>query len=146
MIGLLQRVKQARVEVNGESVGAIEQGILVLLGLEKSDTPLIADKLIDKILAYRMFADAEQKMNSNVQQINGGILVVSQFTLAADTQKGLRPSFSAAMSPQEANALYDVFVVSLRAKYSRVATGIFGADMQVSLVNDGPVTFMLKMQ
>jgi D-aminoacyl-tRNA deacylase len=146
MIGLLQRVKQARVDVNGESVGAIEQGILVLLGLEKSDTPLIADKLIDKILAYRMFADAEQKMNANVQQINGGILVVSQFTLAADTQKGLRPSFSAAMPPQEANALYDVFVVSLRAKYSRVATGIFGADMQVSLVNDGPVTFMLKMQ
>lgn len=145
MLGLIQRVKKAQVDVNGECVGKIEQGLLLLLGLEKMDTHLTADKLVDKILAYRVFADEQNKMNCNVQQIQGGVLVVSQFTLAADTQKGLRPSFSSAMPPAEAEQLYQYFVSQLRTKHTIVQTGIFGADMQVSLVNDGPVTFMLKM-
>lgn len=145
MLGLIQRVKRAQVDVDGECVGKIEQGLLLLLGMEKTDTKATADKLIDKILAYRVFADEQQKMNCNLQQIQGGILVVSQFTLAADTQKGLRPSFSSAMPPAEAVQLYDYFVEQIRIKHGSVATGIFGADMQVSLVNDGPVTFMLKM-
>lgn len=145
MLGLIQRVKRAQVDVGGECVGKIEQGLLLLLGLEKTDTKVTADKLIDKILAYRVFSDDQRKMNCNLQQIQGGILVVSQFTLAADTQKGLRPSFSSAMPPAEAEQLYDYFVGQMRQKHSRLATGIFGADMQVSLVNDGPVTFMLRM-
>lgn len=145
MLGLLQRVKRASVEVSGECVGKIDQGILLLLGIEKTDTEITADKLIDKILAYRMFADELNKMNANVQQIKGGVLVVSQFTLAADTNKGLRPSFSSAAPPPQAQALYNYFVARLQAKHSPVATGIFAADMQVSLVNDGPVTFMLRM-
>ena len=146
MLGLLQRVKRAAVDVNGECVGKIDQGILLLLGIEKNDTETTADKLIDKILAYRMFADEQNKMNCNVQQIKGSILVVSQFTLAADTNKGLRPSFSSAAPPAQAELLYDYFVKQLRLKYSPIATGVFAADMQVSLVNDGPVTFMLKME
>lgn len=105
-----------------------------------------ANKLIDKILGYRIFADADNKMNCNVQQIHGGILVVSQFTLAADTKKGTRPSFSSAAPPAKAQALYDYFVQQLREKHNSVATGIFAADMQVALVNDGPVTFMLEME
>jgi D-tyrosyl-tRNA(Tyr) deacylase len=146
MLGLLQRVKCAAVAVDGECVGKIDQGILLLLGIEKNDTTTTADKLIDKLLAYRIFADEQNKMNCNVQQIDGGVLAVSQFTLAADTQKGLRPSFSCAMPPLEAEALYNYFVQQLRSKHTKVATGIFAADMQVSLVNDGPVTFILKME
>jgi len=146
MLGLIQRVKKAAVDVDNERVGEIEQGLLLLLGLEKTDTEATANKLIDKILGYRVFADEQNKMNANVQQIKGGILVVSQFTLAADTQKGLRPSFSCAMAPTEAEKLYNYFVAQLRLKHAKVATGIFAADMQVSLVNDGPVTFMLKME
>ena len=146
MKGLLQRVKKARVDVNGECTGEIEQGILLFLGIEKNDTQATANKLMDKVLAYRIFSDAQQKMNCNVQQINGGILVVSQFTLAADTQKGLRPSFSSAMPPSDAEQLYDYFIATLQTKYTKVATGIFAADMQVSLINDGPVTFMLHME
>lgn len=145
MIGLIQRVKRASVDVSDARVGEIEQGILLLLGIEKTDTQITADKLMDKILAYRIFADDQNKMNCNLQQIDGGILVVSQFTLAADTQKGLRPGFSSAMPPVEAEQLYNYFVTSIRAKHKKVATGIFGADMQVSLINDGPVTFMLRM-
>jgi D-aminoacyl-tRNA deacylase len=145
MLGLIQRVKKAAVHVNNECVGEIEQGILLLLGIEKTDTQISADKLIDKVLAYRIFADEHNKMNCNVQQINGGVLVVSQFTLVADTQKGLRPSFSCAMPPAEAEQLYNYFVAAMRIKHAKIATGIFAADMQVSLVNDGPVTFMLKM-
>jgi len=145
MLGLLQRVKRASVDVDGECVGKIDQGILLLLGIEKNDTEATADKLIDKILAYRMFADEQQKMNCNLQQINGGILVVSQFTLAADTNKGLRPSFSSAAPPAQAEELYNYFVERLKLKHAQVATGVFAADMQVGLVNDGPVTFMLKM-
>lgn len=145
MLGLVQRVKRASVDVMDARVGEIERGILLLLGIEKTDTQVTADKLIDKILAYRMFADEQNKMNCNVLQIDGGILVVSQFTLAADTQKGLRPSFSCAMPPAEAEQLYNYFVTCIRAKHKKIAAGIFGADMQVSLVNDGPVTFMLRM-
>jgi D-tyrosyl-tRNA(Tyr) deacylase len=145
MLGLLQRVSQASVTVNGTVVGAINQGILLLLGIQKDDSQATADKLIDKLLAYRIFADAENKMNCNVQQIGGGILVVSQFTLAADTNKGLRPSFSSAAPPAQAQALYDYFVEQLKAKHPEVATGIFAADMKVALTNDGPVTFMLEM-
>lgn len=145
MLGLIQRVKRASVDVNNECVGEIGQGILLLLGIEKSDTRTTADKLIDKVLAYRIFADEQNKMNCNVQQIDGGVLVVSQFTLAADTQKGLRPSFSCAMPPAEAEQMYNYFVATMREKHKKLATGIFGADMQVSLVNDGPVTFMLNM-
>ncbi len=146
MLGLIQRVKRAAVEVDGKTVGAIEQGILLLLGVEKTDTEASADKLLDKVLAYRIFADQDNKMNCNVQQINGGVLVVSQFTLAADTRKGLRPSFSSAAPPAQAEQLYDYFVARLRERHSQVATGIFAADMQVSLINDGPVTFMLQAE
>lgn len=146
MLGLIQRVKRAAVEVDGKTVGAIEQGILLLLGVEKADTETSADKLLDKVLAYRIFADQGNKMNCNVQQINGGVLVVSQFTLAADTRKGLRPSFSSAAPPAQAEQLYDYFVARLRERHPQVATGIFAADMQVSLLNDGPVTFMLQAE
>ncbi len=146
MLGLIQRVSSASVSVSGEVVGEIQQGILLLLGIQKTDTEETANKLIDKILAYRIFADADNKMNCNVQQIDGGILVVSQFTLAADTNKGLRPSFSSAAPPQQAKERYDYFVTQLRNKHEKVATGIFAADMQVSLINDGPVTFILEME
>lgn len=144
MLGLLQRVTQASVIVAGQPVGAIEQGVLLLLGIEKTDTQAAADKLLDKVLAYRIFSDQDGKMNCNVQQIDGGVLVVSQFTLAADTQKGLRPSFSSAAAPALAQELYDYFVAQLTTRHPKMATGIFGADMQVSLINDGPVTFMLQ--
>lgn len=146
MLGLIQRVKQASVTVNEEITGEIQQGILLLLGIQKNDTEETAKKLIDKILAYRIFSDENNKMNCSVQQIDGGILVVSQFTLAADTKKGLRPSFSSAAPPAQAEALYDYFVTQIRSKHPQVATGIFGADMQVSLINDGPVTFILEME
>lgn len=145
MLGLLQRVKSAAVDVGGERVGEIGQGILLLLGIEKADTEATANKLIDKLLAYRIFSDEQGKMNCNVQQVGGGVLAVSQFTLAADTNKGLRPSFSSAAPPAEAERLYNYFVAQLRAQHPKVATGIFAADMQVSLINDGPVTFMLRM-
>lgn len=146
MLGLIQRVKRASVEVDGKIVGAVDQGMLLLLGVEKTDTEAVADKLLDKVLAYRIFADQDNKMNCNVQQVDGGVLVVSQFTLAADTRKGLRPSFSSAAPPAQAEQLYDYFVARLRERHSQVATGIFAADMQVSLINDGPVTFMLKAE
>ncbi|WP_039916974.1 D-aminoacyl-tRNA deacylase [Cellvibrio mixtus] len=146
MLGLIQRVTSASVTVNNDVVGEIQQGILLLLGIQKTDTEDSANKLVDKILAYRIFSDADNKMNSNVQQIDGGILVVSQFTLAADTRKGLRPSFSSAAPPAQARELYDYFVTQLRNKHQKVATGIFAADMKVSLVNDGPVTFMFEME
>jgi D-tyrosyl-tRNA(Tyr) deacylase len=146
MLGLLQRVSEASVTVDNTVVGEIGQGILLLLGIQKNDTPETANKLIDKILAYRIFADENNKMNCNLQQVAGGILVVSQFTLAADTNKGLRPSFSSAAPPAAAQELYDYFVAQLRSKHSLVATGIFAADMKVALINDGPVTFLLEME
>lgn len=146
MLGLLQRVSEASVKVDDVIVGEIGQGILLLLGIQKNDSCTTADKLIDKLLAYRIFSDADNKMNCNIQQIDGGILVVSQFTLAADTKKGLRPSFSSAAPPTQAQDLYNYFVEQLQQKHSTVATGIFAADMKVSLINDGPVTFMLEME
>ena len=144
MRGLIQRVTRASVAVDGQTVGAIDQGLLLLLGIENSDDEKIADKLLHKILAYRVFSDADGKMNCNVQQVAGGVLVVSQFTLAADTSRGLRPGFSTAAEPARAQALYDYFVEHLRAQHPTVATGVFAANMQVSLINDGPVTFLLE--
>ena len=145
MKALIQRVKHAKVEVTldgkTETTGEIKQGILILLGVEKNDTPELADKLLQKILKYRIFAD-EGKMNLNVRQVLGSLLVVSQFTLVADTQKGTRPGFSKGASPQLGETLYDYFCAQ-SAKQIHTQAGRFGADMQVSLQNDGPVTFML---
>lgn len=142
MIALIQRVTQAKVEIDGEIVGQIGKGLLVLLGVEKEDDYTKADKLAEKVLNYRIFGDEHNKMNLNVQQAGGELLVVSQFTLAADTQKGLRPSFSKGAAPALANELYDYFSQRC-AKKIRVENGRFAADMQVSLTNDGPVTFWL---
>jgi len=142
--GLIQRVKNARVDVNGELVGEIDQGILLLLGVERGDEPAALEKMLHKLLNYRIFADTEGKMNLSVSDVGGGVLVVSQFTLAADTRKGLRPGFSTAAAPDLAERMYDEFVEQLRGRHGCVATGQFGADMQVSLCNDGPVTFLLE--
>lgn len=144
MKALLQRVSQARVEVGGDCIGRIGPGLLVLLGLDKGDDRAAADKLLDKLLAYRVFADDAGKMNRSVVDVAGGVLIVSQFTLSADTRKGLRPSFSAALPPLEAEQLYDYLLGRLHQRHGEVAAGQFGADMQVSLVNNGPVTFLLE--
>lgn len=144
MIALIQRVTQAKVEVSGEITGQIQNGLLVLLGVEKEDDPSKAERLVEKVLNYRVFSDENGKMNLNVQQIQGELLVVSQFTLAADTQKGLRPSFSNGADPQTAKHLYDYFVQKCSEKIPTF-TGQFAADMQVSLTNDGPVTFWLQI-
>lgn len=147
MKGLIQRVKHAKVEVSSESVGAIDHGILLLLGVEATDTEETADKLLHKVLHYRIFSDDQGKMNLNVQQAGGGLLVVSQFTLVADTARGLRPSFSRGATPQHANALYEYFLTQAQSNIAHgcpVAGGQFAADMQVSLCNDGPVTFLLE--
>jgi D-tyrosyl-tRNA(Tyr) deacylase len=143
MKALLQRVSRASVMVNSECVGEIEKGLLVLLGLDQGDDRSAADRMLDKLLAYRVFADGQGRMNCNVADVQGGILLVSQFTLSADTRKGLRPSFSSAMPPDQAEELYDYALSQLRGRHSLVAAGVFGADMQVSLVNEGPVTFLL---
>ena len=144
MIALIQRVSSAKVEVEGEVVGQIGRGLLVLLGVEKEDDRVKADKLAEKVLNYRIFSDENDKMNLNVQHIGGELLVVSQFTLAADTQKGLRPSFSKGAAPDLADELYQYFSQKC-AQSIRVANGRFAADMQVSLTNDGPVTFWLNV-
>ncbi|MGA4635535.1 D-aminoacyl-tRNA deacylase [Pseudomonas solani] len=144
MKGLLQRVSAARVDVAGETVGAIDQGLLVLVGVEPQDSQASADKLLHKLLNYRVFADAEGKMNLSFGAVGGGLLLVSQFTLAADTRSGLRPSFSSAAPPALGEELFDYLVAQARLKHPQVATGRFGADMQVHLVNDGPVTFLLE--
>lgn len=141
---LIQRVSEADVQVAAQTVGKISQGLLVLLGLEKGDDFELASRMIDKLLSYRIFADDRDKMNLSVTDISGGILLVSQFTLAADTKKGLRPGFSSALAPKDAEKLYEQLLVELRSRYHTVEAGLFGADMQVSLVNDGPVTFMLE--
>lgn len=143
MIALIQRVTQAKVEVGGEVVGQIGKGLLVLLGVEKDDDRAKADKLAEKVLNYRVFSDADDKMNLNVQQVAGEVLVVSQFTLVADTQKGLRPSFSKGATPLLANELYKYFAQKCGEKV-KVECGRFAADMQVSLTNNGPVTFWLQ--
>lgn len=145
MRALLQRVHHARVEIDGKTVGAIEQGILLLLCAEPDDTPAIADKLLSKILKLRIFADDSGKMNHSLTDIQGGLLIVSQFTLAADTRKGTRPGFSQAASPALARELYDYFVSSAQSAHPVVATGEFGADMQVHLQNDGPVTIPMHI-
>ena len=145
MLGLIQRVSSASVSVENTVVGTIDQGLLLLLGIEKTDLEAAADKLLQKILNYRVFADSEGKMNLSLRDIGGELLVVSQFTLAADTNKGLRPSFSAAASPEQAEALYDYFLTqAATALNTQIQSGRFGADMQVMLHNDGPVTFMLR--
>jgi len=140
---LIQRAKQASVTVAGEVIGAIDHGQMVLVGIEKADTEADLQRLADKLLKYRMFSDEEGKMNLNVKQVEGGVLLVSQFTLAAETKKGLRPGFSTAAVPAEAERLFNVFVDMVRKQHDKVAIGEFGADMQVALINDGPVTFML---
>ena len=145
MKALIQRVDQASVAVNGTVIGQIELGLLVLLGVEATDLPADINKLAHKVCHYRVFSDSNGKMNLNVQQIGGQLLVVSQFTLAADTNSGLRPSFTPAALPQIAEPLYQQFVQYCQAQGVTVATGQFGADMQVSLVNDGPVTFWLQV-
>lgn len=142
---LLQRVTQARVDVNGETVGEIQQGLLLLVGVEGHDSAELVSRMVDKLLAYRVFADAAGKMNLSVRDIGGGVLAVSQFTLAADTQKGLRPGFSQAAPPEQAAALFDLFLQTLRERHPLVASGIFAADMQIHLINDGPVTFLLEL-
>ncbi|MCW8884838.1 MAG: D-aminoacyl-tRNA deacylase [Motiliproteus sp.] len=145
MLGLIQRVAHASVVVDGETVGAIDRGLLLLLGVQKGDDEAKANKLLKKVLAYRVFGDEDDKMNLNLQQTDGGLLVVSQFTIAADTRKGLRPSFSSAAPPSEGERLYNYFVEQALTSHPNVAAGQFGADMKVSLLNDGPVTFMLDV-
>ncbi len=144
MKGLIQRVRRASVEIDDVEVGAIGNGILLLLGVERDDQESDADKLLQKILNYRIFQDTEQRMNLSLQDIAGGLLIVSQFTLVADTRKGLRPGFSRGASPAEGERLYDYFVDRAQQLHTPVATGRFGADMQIHLINDGPVTFMLE--
>ncbi|MDY7562949.1 D-aminoacyl-tRNA deacylase [Pseudomonas sp. 10B1] len=144
MKGLLQRVRNARVEVAGEIVGAIDQGLLVLIGVEPQDTQSSADTLLRKLMNYRVFSDADGKMNLSLVDIGGGLLLVSQFTLAAETKSGLRPSFSKAAPPQLAAELFSYLVAQAKVMHGSVETGQFGANMQVHLVNDGPVTFLLE--
>jgi D-tyrosyl-tRNA(Tyr) deacylase len=145
MMALLQRVSEARVVIAGDTVGAIGPGLLVLLCAEPDDTEALGEKMLAKILKLRIFMDEAGKMNRSVQDVGGGLLVVSQFTLAADTRSGNRPGFTQAAPPALAEHLYDRFVESARAQHPQVATGRFGADMQVHLVNDGPVTIPLKL-
>jgi D-tyrosyl-tRNA(Tyr) deacylase len=145
MIGLLQRVSHAEVRIDDEVAGAIERGLLVLIGIEKGDTQSQADRLLQRLLSYRVFPDAEDRMNLSVADINGGLLLVSQFTLAADTRKGTRPGFSTAAPPAEAEQLFAYLLEQAQSQHSSVASGRFGADMQVSLTNDGPVTFWLQV-
>jgi D-tyrosyl-tRNA(Tyr) deacylase len=145
LISLLQRVTQARVEVAGEVAGQIGPGLLVLVCAEPDDTEAVGEKLLAKILKLRIFGDEAGKMNRSLQDIGGGLLIVSQFTLAADTKGGNRPGFTGAAPPALGEALYDAFVKAARAQHALVQTGRFGADMQVHLVNDGPVTIPLRM-
>ena len=146
MIALLQRVAEARVHVNSRLAGEIGAGMLALVGVEQGDRETQADRLLQRLLAWRMFADHEDKMNLNIEQSGGGLLLVPQFTLAADTNSGNRPSFSPAADPGEGRRMFDYLAGKARAQYPVVETGVFGADMQVSLVNDGPVTFWLQVR
>lgn len=145
MIAVVQRVRQARVEVGGKVVGAIGPGLLVLVCAEPADTPELVSRLLDKLLKLRIFADAAGKMNLSLQDVNGGLLLVSQFTLAADTSRGNRPSFTAAAAPERGRALFDELLRLARVRHPAVQAGEFGADMQVHLVNDGPVTIPLRV-
>lgn len=145
MIALIQRVSRASVVVDNQTLGSIDKGLLVLLGVEQEDNREKMEKLATKVMSYRVFSDENGKMNLNLEQVGGSLLVVSQFTLAADTGRGLRPSFSGAGTPDQALTLYEEFVAFCRDKGVTTETGQFGADMQVSLVNDGPVTFNLQV-
>jgi D-tyrosyl-tRNA(Tyr) deacylase len=146
VIALLQRVSSARVDIEGQTVGAIDRGLLVLVCAEPADTPTTAARLVDKVLKLRVFADEAGKMNRSVVDVGGGLLVVSQFTLAADTRGGNRPSFTGAAPPAQGQALYEEVLRCARARHPVVASGRFGADMQVHLVNDGPVTIPLRFE
>jgi D-tyrosyl-tRNA(Tyr) deacylase len=144
VIGLLQRVTEGRVTVEGEVVGEIGAGLVVLVCAEPGDDEETAARLLDRLLHYRIFADGEGRMNRSLLDVGGGLLLVPQFTLAADTRKGLRPSFSSAAAPDTARQLFDHLVALARERHPEVATGRFGAHMKVALVNDGPVTFWLQ--
>jgi D-aminoacyl-tRNA deacylase len=144
MIALIQRVTRADVRVDGEIVGAINQGILALIGVRKGDDAAAADRLLERVLTYRIFSDEQRRMNLSLKDIGGGLLLVPQFTLAADTHKGSRAGFSTAAPPEVARGLFDYLLEKARTSQVTVAAGIFGADMQVSLVNNGPVTFWLE--
>ncbi|SDW55789.1 D-aminoacyl-tRNA deacylase [Thiocapsa roseopersicina] len=144
MIGLLQRVSRAHVEVSGETIGTIERGLLVFVGVQRGDTTARGERLLERLLGYRVFPDADDRMNLSLRDIGGGLLLVPQFTLAADTRKGTRASFTSAAQPQEGERLFDDLVARALAAHPRVSIGRFGADMQVGLVNDGPVTFWLE--
>lgn len=146
MIGLLQRVSQAWVQVEGETVGAIESGLLVFVGVERDDSEATADRLLQRLLGYRVFPDDQGRMNRSVQDVHGGLLLVPQFTLAADTDTGSRPSFTPAARPEHGRQLYDYLVRQAGTRHAPVASGRFGADMQVTLTNDGPVTFWLAVR
>ena len=143
MIALLQRVSQARIDIDGETVGCIQRGLLVLVGIERGDDRSNADRLLSRLLEYRVFPDSEGRMNLSLTQIAGGLLLVPQFTLVADTRKGTRPSFSCAASPAQGRQLFEYLLAQAHLGYASVAAGVFGADMQVTLTNDGPVTFTL---
>ncbi|HTC52195.1 MAG TPA: D-aminoacyl-tRNA deacylase [Steroidobacteraceae bacterium] len=144
MIALIQRVTQAEVRVRSQVTGAIRHGVLAFIGVQKEDTESDADRLLERLLGYRIFADDQGRMNQDLRAIKGGLLLVSQFTLAADTRSGTRPGFSTAAAPERARELFDHLLSRARATHPEVAAGEFGADMQVSLVNDGPVTFWLE--
>jgi len=144
LITLLQRVNEARVDGGGETIAQSGPGILVFVGVQAEDDESTAQNFVDRLLNYRVFSDAAGKMNRSLIDIEGGLLLVPQFTLAANTRKGRRPSFTSAASPQHGNRMFDLMVDHARAVYERVACGRFGADMQVHLVNDGPVTFILE--
>jgi D-aminoacyl-tRNA deacylase len=146
MIALLQRVARAEVEVGSASVGKIGPGLLALVCAERGDSEAEADRLLERVLGYRVFADAEGKMNLSLREVHGGLLLVPQFTLAADTHKGMRPSFTPAAPPADGERLFDYFVARARASHDPVRTGRFGAHMQVSLTNDGPVTLWLRVE
>lgn len=145
MICVIQRVKHSQLHIEGALHADISQGLLALVGLEKGDDERSLGKMLDKLLAYRVFADAEGKMNLSLRDIAGDLLLVSQFTLAADTQKGLRPGFSSALPPAEAKPLFENMVQEAVARHPNTQSGVFGADMQISLLNDGPVTFILRV-
>ena len=144
MICLIQRVRSSALHIDTRLHAEIGQGLLALVSLEKGDDEAGVSKLLDKLLAYRVFSDSDGKMNLSVKDINGGVLLVSQFTLAADTQKGLRPGFSSALEPSLAKPLFDTLVTEARKRHGLIESGVFGADMQISLLNDGPVTFILR--
>jgi D-tyrosyl-tRNA(Tyr) deacylase len=145
MLALLQRVTEARVSVAGATVGQIGPGLLVLVGVQPGDAPAQAQRMAERILGYRVFDDADGRMNLSLADTRGGLLLVPQFTLAADTDRGRRPSFTSAAEPAQATAMFDCLVDAARASHAIVATGQFGAHMQVSLTNDGPVTFLLRV-